>query len=246
MSGISFTPTPVFYLFIGLVVGMSIGWIIGFFDSNGRSAKKIQIAESRAETALNEAKAKSAQAEQKIAAASQSFQNPQDTPGLLRLKDNDGRFMLEIDGTLVTDPLSLDKKKRLIELITVFRPYLEGGQSLQASSQPPAPIQTPPRHVSVQQGVSQPVLSAAKKPEPEKNISTLSIVDQIDTVLQSRLITTPLAKSGIRLQESLEGGVEVYVGLQKYHAVNDVPDETIKAAIRAAIAEWEHKYTPGM
>jgi hypothetical protein len=28
--------------------------------------------------------------------------------------------------------------------------------------------------------------------------------------------------------------------------VDDVPDETIKATIRAAIAEWEDKYTPGL
>jgi hypothetical protein len=59
-------------------------------------------------------------------------------------------------------------------------------------------------------------------------------------------MTTPLAKSGIRLQESLQGGVEVYVGLQKYNTVDDVPDESIKAEIHAAIAEWEKVYTPGM
>ncbi|MDO8752712.1 MAG: hypothetical protein Q7J80_02370, partial [Anaerolineales bacterium] len=61
---------------------------------------------------------------------------------------------------------------------------------------------------------------------------------------QARLINTALAGRGIRLQESLQGAVEVYVGLQKFPGVDDVPDETIKAAIRAAIAEWEEKYTP--
>ena len=89
-------------------------------------------------------------------------------------------------------------------------------------------------------------LPPVKKPEAEKNISSLSIVQQIDTVLQARLVDTPLAKRGIRLQESIQGGVEVYVGLQKFHAVDDVPDEDIKTAIRAAIAEWEKKYTPGL
>jgi hypothetical protein len=89
-------------------------------------------------------------------------------------------------------------------------------------------------------------LVQTKKPEPEKNIASLSIVQQIDTVLQERLLNSPLAKRGIRLQESIQGGVEVYVGLNKFLAVDDVPDEEIKAAIRAAIAEWERKYTPGL
>ena len=83
-------------------------------------------------------------------------------------------------------------------------------------------------------------------PQPRKDIKSLSIVNQIDTVLQARLADTSLAKRGIRLQESIQGGVEVYVGLQKFHAVDDIPDEEIKAAIRAAIAEWEKKYTPGL
>jgi hypothetical protein len=40
--------------------------------------------------------------------------------------------------------------------------------------------------------------------------------------------------------------VEVYVGLQKFHTVDDVPYEIVKKTIRAAIAEWEKKYTPGI
>jgi uncharacterized lipoprotein YajG len=133
----------------------------------------------------------------------------------------------------------------LIELISNFRPWLEGGQTQQAVSQPSAPINTPLAHVSIQDTGSRSAQSTAKKPE-EKNIATLSIVNQIDTVLQTRLMNTQFAKSGIRLQESVQGGVEVYVGLQKFSTVDDVPDEAIKSEIRAAIAEWEKKFTPGL
>ena len=252
MPEISFNPSPVFYVIIGVLAGMIIGWIMGFFDSNNRSSKKIHSAELKSEAAINEAKEKIAQAERKISAASQSSKKTQDDPGLLRLKNDNGRFMLEVDGAPVTESLSADKRKRLIELITVFRPYLESGQTPHASSQPAAPIQTPPAPASpqgavpVQADVSTPLQTPSKKPDPEKNISTLSIVGQIDTVLQKRLMDTPLAKSGIRLQESLRGGVEVYVGIQKYDSIDDVPDEAIKSLIRAAIAEWEEKFTPGM
>lgn len=246
MPEISLTPSPVFYVIIGSLAGMVIGWIMGFFDSNNRTSKKIHAAELKSESAINEAKEKTAQAERKIAAASQPSPQKQDDPGLLRLKSENGRFMLEVDGIPVTEALSVEKRKRLIELVTVFRPYLENGQTSQTFFQPSAPISTPLAPVSVQREISQPIQPAPRKPESEKNISTLSIVGQIDSVLQTRLMTSPLAKSGIRLQESLQGGVEVYVGARKFNSIDDVPDEAIKAEIRAAIAEWEQKFTPGM
>ena len=240
-----------------LLLAVIVGWFIGFLDSNLRTSKKIEAAEANA----NERSRK----EDRGSRTKSLSLLLQDDPGLLRLKKNDGRFTLEVDGTLVPRELSPDRKKRLIELVTVLRPWLEGGQSSPAASQPAAPVQAPPVPDPVRVAISRPVpaslrnatppvpvpvtlqsLVQTKKPEPEKNIASLSIVQQIDTVLQERLLNSPLAERGIRLQESIQGGVEVYVGLQKFHAVDDVPDEEIKTAIRAAIAEWEKKYTPGM
>jgi hypothetical protein len=65
-------------------------------------------------------------------------------------------------------------------------------------------------------------------------------------VLQKRIDGTPLEARGVSLMESVTGGVNVYVGVQRYEMIDDVPDEEIKAAIRAAITEWENKYTPGL
>jgi hypothetical protein len=247
-----FSPTPVFYVFIGLMIGMVIGWVIGFFDSNNRTSKKIEAAEANAEMKIKEAEKKIAEAEQNL----QPSQAQQYAPSLLSLKKNDGRFTLEMDGALVTGELSPDRKKRLIDLVTVFRLWLDSGQSSAVAFQPAAPVQAPPVPDPVQVVAPSPVVSplqpllqplfTPKKPEPEKDIKSLSIVQQIDTVLQARLADTSLAKRGIRLQESIQGGVEVYVGLNKFHAVDDVPDAEIKAAIRAAIEEWEKKYTPGL
>jgi hypothetical protein len=233
-------PTIVYVL-----IAVAVGWFIGFLDSNLRTAKKIEAAESNAEARMKEA-------ERKIAQLSQSSQTQQDDPGLLRLKKSDGRFTLEMDGAFITGELSSDKRKRLIELLTVFRHWLDGGQSSSAAPAVPIRDSTPLASDPAQVEVSRPAQSATKplspikKPEAEKNISEMSMVQQIDTVLQARLADTSLDKRGIRLQESIQGGVEVYVGLQKFLAVEDVPDETIKAAIRAAIAAWENKYTPGM
>jgi hypothetical protein len=48
------------------------------------------------------------------------------------------------------------------------------------------------------------------------------------------------------LQEAPGGGVIFWVGVSKYESVDDIPDEQVQAAIRAAIDEWEEKYTPGL
>jgi hypothetical protein len=233
----------IFYILVAVIVG----WFIGFLDSNLRTAKKIRAVEANAEMMIEEAQKKAAQTGNKIAAEPAL----QDDPGLLRLKKKDGRFLLELDGAPVTGELSLETRKRLMELITVFRLWLDPAPS--ATPRPVAPTPTLPVADSVREAVSRPVPSApnqplapAKKPEVEKNIASLSIVQQIDTILQERILDTPLAKRGIRLQESVQGGVEVYVGLQKFHSVDDVTDEVVKNTIRAAIAEWEKKYTPGM
>ena len=72
------------------------------------------------------------------------------------------------------------------------------------------------------------------------------MVTQIDSILQARINGTPLQNAGISLRESPEGGVQVWVGMEKFQGVDAVPDEEIKAAIKAAIAEWENKFTPGI
>ena len=220
-----------------------IGFFIGYVDSNIRSTKKIDAAETKEKNAR-------AEADQKLAAAEAlkaSIPAGTDDPGLLRLRNKNGAPHLELDGKeLTAKNVSPEQKKRLIELITIMRPWVEGGQPAPAVvSQPVAAPQTPPALVQPVQPVLRP-MQPAKKPETEKPMASLSIVQQIDTVLQERLSNTPLEKSGLRLQESPQGGVEVYVGSEKFDSIDDVTDANIKATIRAAIAAWEEKYTPGM
>jgi hypothetical protein len=69
--------------------------------------------------------------------------------------------------------------------------------------------------------------------------SNESIVSQINTVLQNRLASSPLANHGIRLQESPTGSVHVYIGLNKFDGIDAIPDPQIQAFIRQAVAEWE-------
>jgi hypothetical protein len=74
---------------------------------------------------------------------------------------------------------------------------------------------------------------------------SMSLVQQIDHVLQARLAGTPLASRGIRLAEAPHGAAIVFIGQTQYDGVDKVADPEIQGAIRAAIAEWENRFTPG-
>jgi hypothetical protein len=86
----------------------------------------------------------------------------------------------------------------------------------------------------------------SKKNDDKPEAAPTSMVGQINAILQLRIANTNLATQGVTVMESPSGGVNVYVGINKYEGIEDVPSEEVKAAIRAAIAEWEKKYTPGL
>lgn len=128
---------------------------------------------------------------------------------------------------------------------------------MEQPSVPPASVQAPSTSTPVPQPSSSgrldraparpssgrsPVIAKEDRPVAPAN----SIVSQIDSVLQARLAGTPLEDRGVFLAQSPQGTVNVYVGLTRYDGVDEVPDPEIKAAIRAAISEWEDKFTPGL
>lgn len=239
--------------FLALLVGMAIGYI----DSNNRTAKKIAQAEERSELAIQQAKG---EAERAVMAAQAARAAAEAKPALtgttlLRLwLDSSERPALDLDGQRVdTTPISEPNRKRLLALITVMRPWIEGKSTV------PAPAPTPPPSAPAMlrpTAAPAPVPAAAPAPAPvakpaspaakdEKPAAPTSIVGQIDEILQARLANSHLAAQGIRLTESPEGAVIVWVGLKKFAGVGEVTDPEVQAIIRAAIAEWEKKYTPG-
>jgi len=70
-----------------------------------------------------------------------------------------------------------------------------------------------------------------------------SIAVQVDEILQEKIEGTPLEEKGIRLLEFPGKGMVVMVGLDQYSGVNDVPDDEIRNAIKAAVGEWEKRVT---
>ncbi len=175
-------------------------------------------------------------------------------PGLLRLSQNDdGNLRLELDNQPInTSVMTSDQRNRLIELLTVMRPWLEGKPAAAPADPPPPrpkpahPQGTKPDFQPVSEPASLPFTPLTEEDKDDEPVGPQSMVMQIDSILHSRLVGTPLEEKGIHLQESMQGGVLVWVGMDKFESIDDVPDVEIRKAIRAAIAEWENRFTPGL
>lgn len=239
---------------IGIAIGtMFFGYFFGLFEGRGQGYKKRQKEEAEDK--------KLRPSVEPLPAASPP--SPSDEIPVLDVSmAPDGGLHLQIDGQQMdTSALDAEQRKRLVAILTQMRPWLEAPKPTPPAGPGPAASSkgTPPARAMP---TSTPSLSSkpARTPPPapkqaaphsendddEPAAKPESIVAQIDLVLQTRLAGTPLAGKGIRLQESREGGVLVWVGINKYESIDDVRDEQIKATIRAAIAEWEEKYTPGL
>lgn len=225
---------------------MFFGYFFGLFEGRGQGYRKRKKEEGHEKTGV-----------EPIAPPAGAPAVVKDDPGLLRLKEENGQFRVDIDGVRVqVDSLSPEQRKRLIELITRFRPWVEGRQlsvaapaptSTPLTAPPPAPV-PPAGTMSMGQAAALATpartVPAIKKDEPVAAPTTM--VGQIDAILQERMLNTPLAERGIWLEEAADGSVSVRVGLSRYQTVGEVPDPEVQTAIRAAIAEWERKFTPGL
>jgi hypothetical protein len=256
---------------VGWIAGLVFVYLFGLFEGRGQGYKRRKAEEEQ------EMK------EQPSPPPSTPSARPEtitvDDPGLLRVKNENGSFVLDLDGQRV-NPISLssDQRRRLIDMLNIMRPWLEGRAAPDTASapaskpsMPPAQRSTPPTTLDERLNAigsapapSKPAPPSPASPAPQQPVrppaarpSTVakedrpaapanSIVGQIDSVLQARLAGTNLEERGIFLTQSPDGSVNVYVGLNRYNGIDDVPDAEIRAAIRAAISEWENKYTPGL
>lgn len=228
---------------VGWILGLLFVYIFGLFEGRGQGYKRRKAEEAEEKKDVPEPKPVTVKV---------------DDPGLFRIKNENGSLTLDLDGSRVdTTALTGDQRKRLIEMLSLVRPWLEG-KPVSAPAAPPPPIPGQPKPAPVISTPPAPPITPAVRPTPttprpatisredRPSAPAGSIVNQIDSILQARLVGTPLEDRGVFLAQSSEGGVMVYVGLTKYMGIDDVPDPEIRAAIRAAITEWEDKYTPGL
>lgn len=218
------------------IVALFFGYFFGLFEGRGQGAKKRKSEEDGkvvVETPLPPLNPPSLPVDNRLLA--------------VRLDEKD-HPQLELDGRTVNGAqLTTEQRKRLIELMLILRPWVESnpGQKQTITPQPPPqPVTLPPSPPIIARQSPPAPVAPAPVPLPEPPAAS-SLAGQIDAILQARLIGTPLEDRGIRIVESTKGGALVFVGNKSYEAVGDVSDPEVQAAIRAAISEWEKRYTPG-
>jgi hypothetical protein len=68
-----------------------------------------------------------------------------------------------------------------------------------------------------------------------------SIVEQVDDIVQEKLAAHPGPIPAIKLAEDPYEGVIVWVNQTKYVGIESVTDPDVRAIIRSAAVEWEHR-----
>ena len=228
-----------------ILIGVSLaalffGYFFGLFEGRGQGYQKRKNEEELE-------KAAKAPFENFVPPPSPPVASPENS--LIRLSlDEQDQPQLALDGQHVeTSALAPEQRKRLIDLMLMMRPWAEG-RLAPAPTVPPKPATQPVTAAPVERTAASEQLTtpvAASAPNTAAVGPDSSIVVQIDAVLQARLIGTQLGQQGVRLVESTDGAVIVVVGQNRYSGVDEVPQPEVQAAIRAAIAEWEKRYTPG-
>lgn len=77
--------------------------------------------------------------------------------------------------------------------------------------------------------------------EPTKKPpAALSMVEEINEILEEKLAASATAPQGVHLAEGADGSIRVFIGVQGY-AMDKVPDDEVRQLIREAVSEWESR-----
>jgi hypothetical protein len=181
--------------------------------------------------------------------------SPPDSVELLRVwRDlSDGSLILEIGGQQfksISEMKAAHLDRRLMNVVHDLTAMLRTAP--QQPKAPPTPTPTPPS--STPKDETFPSMAPGEmfrqmgrvamghKSEPAEKAPTVSIPDQIEELLQNRLVNLPdYAGRSIHVQPSPLGGVRIEVDGQFFDGVGEVPDDEVRALIQDAVREWEEK-----
>ena len=107
-----------------------------------------------------------------------------------------------------------------------------------SSPGPVAPIPVPTSEIV-------PPLAVEEIPEIEideeeaEEVKMLSVVEEVNDILQKKLIGSPLAGKGIHMMENHNNEIRFWLGLNSYDDVEEIPDPEVRRIIDESVKEWE-------
>lgn len=162
------------------------------------------------------------------------------------------KALTQLDGDFYNDfaALTPEQKRRVIRILQAWQEWSGQYSPLQNEPQnavPPLPVeaQSKAEPAAARQPVSAlqfmpseltseeipEVVPAAAKP--------LTIFEQIDEILKEVVAASPEKNRGIRLVDNGHNGVIVWVGMEKFNGVDEVPYPEVQALIHTAVERWE-------
>ena len=83
--------------------------------------------------------------------------------------------------------------------------------------------------------------SALEMDIKQPSVPEQSMVTQVDAILQEKLPLAGIKKGAIRLTEFPQSGMVVWVGLEQYNGIDEVPYKRVRSIIRESVSEWENR-----
>lgn len=180
-------------------------------------------------------------------------------PELARLMHApDGAFVVEINGRRyrhrneITDARA---GKQLLAAVAELQKFLRGETPPPTTAETGAPFIEPPPpppaeiKLSAREAAQMPIEKPSmnvfrqwqtlREREKQPAVKIKSILDEIDEILQRRIAGTPLAARRLRVYANPSGTTVFSIDGNAYESVELLPDEAARAAMAAAIAEWE-------
>jgi hypothetical protein len=128
-------------------------------------------------------------------------------------------------------PQSKPEQKESEPLIP--KPSAEAEAAFQASLRATVTKPEPPSK-------SRGLFGRSKKSEEEPLLPQLNLAEEIDKIVQARLLASPLANTTtLEVSSDQGGGIRIRVNGAYYASPDDIPDPEIKELIKASIKQWE-------
>lgn len=242
------------FFIVLIVLGIAGGFIIGGLTGYSIAKKKNQHSEKLKE-------------DSSIPHGAAAGLTKQDTVhdeylSLLQLwrKKEGGGLVFEINEKFYISKESLPETaiKRLEQIGNEWRTWVgdSGRDSGHAS-----PLAETPNYLATQSSQNAPVIktagSSTSQPvgltddnldkfgsKPNRPIEKIdSIADQINAILQEKIVAAGITGRDVRITESLNHSVIFHVDLKSFHSLDEIEEPEILSLIKASVAEWEKRTT---